>query len=56
MAERNLTDADIEALATALETRLARHFYLNIGKGVWGFVWKGLLVALLAVAAYGSIR
>lgn len=54
--KRNLTDADIDALAAKLEDRLARRFYLNLGEGVWGMVWKVILTGLVFLAAYGATR
>lgn len=49
-----LTDNDVEKLATALEVRILKRFYLNVGKGVLGLAWKGTLIILLFLAAYGN--
>jgi hypothetical protein len=54
--ERSLTDADTEALAAALEARIVKRFYLNIGMGVWGLAWKGVVILLVLLAAYGAAR
>lgn len=54
--ERTLTDADVEAIAAALETRLVNNFYQDLGKGVMGIVKKMLVVALIAVAGYGAVK
>lgn len=54
MDGRNLTDADVEALAEALEKRIVGKFYLNFGKGLWALVWKGLITLMLIVAVYGA--
>lgn len=53
---RNLTDADITALADEMEKRLTNRFYNDLGRGVWGMVWKAIVVAILGIAAYGSIK
>ena len=53
---RNLTDADTEALAAALEARIVKRFYLNIGMGVWGLVWKGIVTLLVLLAVYGAAK
>jgi hypothetical protein len=53
---RALTDEDVQALADEFEERLARRFYLNIGRGVWGLAWKAILVGLLFVASYGYFK
>lgn len=52
---RLLTDSDIEAIADVLEERLVKRFYLNLGQGVWGLAKKGIVAALLILAAYGSV-
>jgi hypothetical protein len=54
MSERNLSDGDVIAIVDALEERLTDKFYRDIGKGFWGFVWKGLLGAAMFLAAYGA--
>lgn len=48
-----LSDDDVERLACALETKILKRFYLNIGKGLFGLAWKGFLLLLLVLAAYG---
>jgi hypothetical protein len=54
--KRTLTDADADAVAAALEARLAKRFYLNLGQGVWGLVWKGIILAMVAIIAYGAAK
>ena len=49
---RRMSDGDIEALATELK----RQFYLNLGKGVAALMWKGVVIASVAVAVYGSLK
>lgn len=53
---RTLTDADVEAIADALQDRLKNEFYQDLGRGVWGFVWKGIVAMMIAVAAYGAFK
>lgn len=53
---RNLTDGDVEAIVDALEERITKKFYTDLGKGVWAAVWRTLLTAALIVAAYGATR
>ena len=58
--ERKLTDADIEAIVTALEERAKTKFYTDLGKGAWG-LFKSLCVkvfwtAVMFVAAYGAVK
>ena len=51
--ERALTDEDIAALADALERTLTDRFYHNLGRGFWGLIWRGMILAGMALAAYG---
>lgn len=47
---RNFTDADIAALVA----KMKQEFFNNLGKGVWAFVWKGMIIALIALSLYGA--
>lgn len=47
--ERNFTDADIQALVLELKAE----FFSNIGKGVWGLAWKGMLLIIIGFMIYG---
>lgn len=47
--DRNLTDADVKAIAKEMKEQ----FYSNLGKGVWSVVWKAIIAALIAIAYYG---
>lgn len=48
--KRNFTDADIAALVAKMKDE----FFTNVGKGVWGFLWKGILMGLIALSIYGA--
>ncbi len=54
MNDRTLTDADVEAVAAALEKRLTEKFYADLGRGVWAYARKAFVVVVLAIAAYGA--
>ncbi len=54
--ERNLTDDDVKALADELEKRLENLVYSNLGRGLLSLAWKGIVVAVLGIAAYGGIK
>lgn len=54
--ERNLTDDDVKAIVDTMEKRMTERFYGDIGRGVWGIAWKAILVAMVGVAAYGSLK
>jgi len=53
---RQLSDADVTAIVDALEVRLTDKFYRDVGKGLWGMVWKALIGAMVFVAAYGALK
>jgi hypothetical protein len=53
---RTLTDDDIAAIVKGLEHRLEDRFYKDVGRGVWAVVWKGLLMAMIGLAAYGATK
>ena len=56
MEDRKLTDDDVDAIVDALEKRMMHKFYNDLGKGVWGLVWKALIFTLVGLAAYGSFK
>jgi len=53
---RALTDDDVKALADEFEQRLVARFYDNLGRGVWGLMWKAMIGAIVIVAAYGAVK
>lgn len=54
MTNRNLTDDDVEAIVEGLWTKASNSFKLNVGSGVIGLVWKGILLAVVILASYGA--
>ena len=53
---RTLTDEDVKAIADALEKKLINKFYADLGKGVWGLVWKAIVTGIIIIAAYGAAK
>jgi hypothetical protein len=53
--QRNLTDADVEAIVTKGEEVILARFYRNLGMGLWSIIWKAVVVSLIGLAAYGSL-
>jgi hypothetical protein len=51
---RTLTDEDIEAITVALEKKMTHKIYHDLGKGLFGMIWKGILIAVISIAAYGA--
>ncbi|MRW88882.1 hypothetical protein GJ699_02670 [Duganella sp. FT80W] len=54
--DRKLTDADVEAIVQLLDKKVTERFYSDLGRGVMGLVWKAIVVAIVGVAAYGSLK
>lgn len=54
--DRTLSDGDVKAIVDALEVRLTDKFYRDLGKGLWGLAFKGIVAAILFIAAYGGIK
>ncbi|MCE2841220.1 MAG: hypothetical protein LW689_04380 [Novosphingobium sp.] len=54
--QRTLTDEDVAAIVSKLEERIAQKFYVDLGKGLWGAVWRGLFAIALILAAYGAAK
>lgn len=50
---RNLTDDDVEALASKVIEQMKTDFYKGVGQGVWGLIKKALLPFILLIAVYG---
>ena len=53
---RTLTDADIQALTEQLREKVIREFYQDLGRGVWALVWRAVVLAMIAVAAFGAAK
>ena len=51
-----LTDGDIEALTNSIRDKVVREFYQDLGKGVWGLVWRCIVIVLIGIAAYGAMH
>lgn len=53
---RTLTDEDIEAITEALEKKMTTKIYHDLGKGIFGMIWRGILLAIVSIAAYGALH
>ena len=54
MSARNLTDGDVNAIVDALEQRVTERFYRDLGRGLWAYAWRALMLAIVSIAAYGA--
>ncbi|HET7332341.1 hypothetical protein [Dyella sp.] len=50
--ERTLTDADVQAIAAALEKSIADRFVRKAGMGVLTLAWRGFVLAIILLAGY----
>lgn len=53
--QRTLTDADVAAIVAKGEEVILARFYRNLGMGLWGVIWKAVVLGLIGLAAYGSM-
>lgn len=53
---RTLTSADVEAITEALREKVIEEFYQDLGRGIWGLVWRGVVIAMVSIAAWGAIK
>lgn len=49
-----LTDLEIQKIAERVAVELEENLYNNVGKGVMSLVYKGILILLVVLAAYGA--
>jgi len=52
MDTRTLSDADIEAIVDALETRATSKLYNNVGKTVVNLLWKTATLSTIGFELY----
>ncbi len=53
---RNLTNADVEAIVKRLRESITQEFYEDLGKGLWAFVWKAVLMTMIGIAAVNGLK
>ena len=54
--DMHLTESDADLVAQKLEERLVERFHVNLGRGVFALAWKAIIVFVLGVALYGSVK
>ena len=54
--DRSLTEADVEAIVDSFENRMEQRFFVNLGRGIWAFVWRAAIAGLLMLAAWGHYK
>jgi hypothetical protein len=48
--KRLLTDEDTVVLATEIRKQMKETFFNDLGRGFWAVVWRGLIIAAIALA------
>lgn len=54
MDKQPLTEEEIDAIARKVSEQLTQDIYRNVGMGVMGLAWKGIIILIVALAAYGA--
>jgi hypothetical protein len=49
-----LSDEDIELIVTKVCDKIENNLYHNVGKGIMQLAFKGIIIGLLVLAAYGA--
>lgn len=50
----HLSDEDINKIANKVCGMIEARLYNNVGEGIVSLVWKGVIIIMLAIAAYAS--
>ncbi|API60541.1 hypothetical protein BSL82_15660 [Tardibacter chloracetimidivorans] len=53
---RTLSDQDVQAIVFQLRQQLTDEFYNDLGRGLWAWIKKIAIGAILALAAYGAAK
>lgn len=54
--KRNLTDADVRALAAEISKTMRMEFAKKAGIGLFSLAWRGLFYVILGLAWYGYVH
>lgn len=54
MDNRKLSEEDVEAIAKKVTAQIEQDLYMNVGAGVLQLAWKGVILIVIALAAYGA--
>jgi hypothetical protein len=54
--DKKLTDSDVNAIVDAIEERMVNRLKINIGAGVLSALWRAIIIVIVGIAAYGSIK
>lgn len=52
--ELKLSEEDINKIIDRMGDKLIERIYTNVGEGILSFVFKGIIIVIIGVAAYGA--
>lgn len=53
MDHKKLSDEEIEQIAKEVAAQIKQDLYVNVGSGILALAWKGILLIIIILAAYG---
>lgn len=56
MDNKNLSQDEIDAIARKVVEQLQNDLYVNVGSGLIALAWKGIMLILIMLAAYGATK
>lgn len=54
MELHHMSEEDANIIADKVLDKLESKLYLNVGSGLVSLLWRGLLLGIIALAAYGA--
>lgn len=51
--DRKLSEEEIEEISKKVVAEMEHRLYLNVGTGIIALAWKGIILIIIALAAYG---
>jgi hypothetical protein len=53
LPDRKLTEDEVNSIANSVCDKMLERLYKNTGSGMFSLLWKGILIGIIAIAAYG---
>lgn len=52
---KHLSEEDIDRIVDKVCNQIENRLYSNVGQGIVGLLWRGVLLAIIGLAAYGVV-
>lgn len=49
----HLSEADIDLIVSKVIEQLENKIYNDVGRGIMAMIWRGVIIAIIAIAGYG---